>query len=57
MEKTVKQMERERSELTVRATMAEEQLKTYQQHMTKTTQDYQKKLRGLQDKMSVHPKY
>jgi hypothetical protein len=33
-------MEKERSELMVRATMAEEQLKALQEHLQKTTQDY-----------------
>eukprot|EP01017_Pseudomicrothorax_dubius_P051103 TRINITY_DN9773_c0_g1_i1.p1 TRINITY_DN9773_c0_g1~~TRINITY_DN9773_c0_g1_i1.p1 ORF type:complete len:111 (+),score=46.13 TRINITY_DN9773_c0_g1_i1:64-396(+) len=43
-EKTVKQLEKERSELMVRATMAEEQLRSLQDNMTKLTQDYQRKI-------------
>ncbi|KRX05294.1 P-loop containing nucleoside triphosphate hydrolase [Pseudocohnilembus persalinus] len=43
-EKTIKQMEKERSELMVRATMAEEQLNSMQEHLSKTTLDYQKKI-------------
>lgn len=39
-EKQGKQLEKERSELMVRCTMAEEQLKTIQEHLSKTTKDY-----------------
>lgn len=43
-EKSLKQLEKERSELMVRATMAEEQLRSMQENMTKLTQEYQKKI-------------
>ncbi|CAD8184449.1 unnamed protein product [Paramecium octaurelia] len=43
-ERSLKQLEKERSELIVRATMAEEQLKALQEHLAKQSQDYQRKL-------------
>lgn len=44
LEDVLKKLEKERSELSVRATMAEEQLKNMQEHMNNTIQNYQKKL-------------
>ena len=41
------QVERERSELSVRATMAEEQFKTMEAQLQKTTLNYQKKIAQL----------
>eukprot|EP00828_Plagiopyla_frontata_P003703 TRINITY_DN11192_c0_g1_i2.p1 TRINITY_DN11192_c0_g1~~TRINITY_DN11192_c0_g1_i2.p1 ORF type:complete len:540 (+),score=78.71 TRINITY_DN11192_c0_g1_i2:95-1621(+) len=49
-EKTIKQLEKERSELIVRSTMAEEQLKSLQEHLSKSTADYQKKILQYQKK-------
>ena len=47
LEKTIQQLEKERSELNVRATMAEEQLKNLQEFMNSTSQQYQKKILEL----------
>jgi len=47
LEKTISQIEKERSELSVRATMAEEQLKSFQELMNSTTGQYQKKILEL----------
>ena len=44
LEKTLGQLEKERSELSVRATMAEEQLKNMQEHLGTTTHSYQRKI-------------
>ncbi len=44
LETSVRELEKERSELKVRSTMAEQQLKTLQEHYNKASQDYQKKL-------------
>jgi len=44
LENAIKDSEKERSELKVRATMAEQQLKTLQEHFNKTTHEYQKKI-------------
>lgn len=44
LEKTLAQLEKERSELSVRSTMAEEQLKNLQEHLGTTTHTYQKKI-------------
>ncbi|OMJ83352.1 hypothetical protein SteCoe_15755 [Stentor coeruleus] len=44
LEEVLKNLEKERSELSVRATMAEEQLKSMQEHMNTTIQNYQKRL-------------
>jgi predicted nucleic acid-binding Zn-ribbon protein len=53
LEAAVRDLEKERSELTVRATMAEQQLKTLQECFKKTTQDYERKLNDLKKK-SIH---
>ena len=47
LEEVLKKLERERSELSVRATMAEEQLKNLQSHMESSVQNYQKKISEL----------
>ena len=43
-EKTLGQLEKERSELSVRATMAEAQLQNLTEHLTTNTHSYQKKI-------------
>lgn len=47
-QEVLKRLEKERSELSVRATMAEEQLKNLQEHMQGATQNYQKRIVELQ---------
>ena len=47
LESALRDLEKERSELKVRATMAEQQLKTLQEHYNKANQDYQKKILEL----------
>lgn len=47
LEDVLRKLERERSELSVRATMAEEQLKNMQTHMDASVQNYQKKISEL----------
>ena len=47
LEKTLAQLEKERSELSVRSTMAEEQLKNLHESMNATVQSYQKKIADL----------
>ena len=44
LEKSIEQIEKERSELNLRCTMAEEQLKNFQEMFNTTTQGYQKKI-------------
>lgn len=51
MESSVKEVEKERSELKVRATMAEQQLKTLQEHYNKASQDFQRKISELKKKL------
>jgi len=53
LEVSVRDLEKERSELTVRATIAEQQLKTLQDYFKKTTQDYEKRINDLKGK-STH---
>lgn len=43
LEKTLSQLEKERSELSVRATMAEQQVQSMQEYMTQAQQTYKKK--------------
>ena len=50
-EKNMKAFEKERTELMVRATMAEEQLKNLQEHLRTTTQEYSKKIYELKKKV------
>jgi len=47
LEEILKKLEKERSELSVRATMAEEQLKNMQEHMDSSVQNYQRKILEL----------
>lgn len=47
LEDALRRVEKERSELSVRATMAEEQLKNMQDHMNSSIQNYQKKIAEL----------
>ena len=47
LEEVLRKLERERSELSVRATMAEEQLKNLHESMNTTIQTYQKKIADL----------
>ena len=47
LEEVLKKLERERIELSVRATMAEEQLKNLQDHMNSSIQNYQRKISEL----------
>lgn len=47
LEKVLRDLEKERSELSVRATMAEEQLKNLQEHMNSSIQNYQRKIAEL----------
>ncbi|EGR27555.1 kinesin-like protein, putative [Ichthyophthirius multifiliis] len=46
-EKMIKSIEKDKSQLLVRATMAEEQLKQLQEHLQKSTLEYQKKIMEL----------
>ena len=47
LEEVLRKLEKERSELSVRATMAEEQLKNLQDHMNNSIQNYQRKIAEL----------
>eukprot|EP01022_Parablepharisma_sp_SALTPOND_P008815 TRINITY_DN136_c0_g6_i1.p4 TRINITY_DN136_c0_g6~~TRINITY_DN136_c0_g6_i1.p4 ORF type:complete len:619 (+),score=132.25 TRINITY_DN136_c0_g6_i1:11833-13689(+) len=51
LENAVHDLEKERSELKVRATMAEQQLKTLQGYYNKATQDYQRRLLEMKKKL------
>jgi kinesin family protein 11 len=51
LEEVLRKLEKERSELSVRATMAEEQLKNMQDLMDSTVQNYQRKLTELSRKL------
>ena len=53
LEKTIEQLERERSELNMRCTMAEEQLKNFQEMFNSTTQGYQKKILELNKRLEA----
>ena len=53
LEKSVQQLEKERSEFSVRATMAEEQLNSLQEHMSENTKQYQKKILELSKKLEA----
>lgn len=44
LEEVLRKLERERSELSIRATMAEEQLKNLNEHMNSSIQNYQRKI-------------
>jgi len=56
LEKSTQQLERERSEFAVRATMAEEQLKNFQELMNLTSQQYQKKILELNKRVKSYIK-
>ena len=47
LDEVMRKLERERSELSVRATMAEEQLKNLNEHMNSSIQNYQRKIADL----------
>ncbi|CAG9311298.1 unnamed protein product [Blepharisma stoltei] len=47
LEEVLRKLERERSELSIRATMAEEQLKNLNEHMNSSIQNYQRKISEL----------
>ena len=53
LEKSVQQLEKERSEFSVRATMAEEQLNSLQEHMSENTKQYQKKILELSKELEA----
>ena len=53
LENALKDLEKERSELKVRATMAEQQLNTLQGYYKKATQDYQRKITELRRKVET----
>ena len=48
MEKSLSELEKERSEFSARATVAEEQVKSMQELMSKSTTQYQRKIAQLQ---------
>lgn len=49
LEEILRKLEKERSELSVRATMAEEQLKNLNEHMNSSIQNYQRKIGELKN--------
>lgn len=53
LQKTIEQLEKERSELNMRCTMAEEQLKNFQDMFNSTTQGYQKKILELNKRLEA----
>ena len=53
LEKTIEELEKERSELNMRCTMAEEQLKNFQEMFNSTTQGYQKKILELNKRLEA----
>ena len=53
LEKSIEQIEKERSELNLRCTMAEEQLKNFQEMFNTTTQGYQKKILELNKRLEA----
>jgi uncharacterized alpha-E superfamily protein len=53
LEKTIEDLEKERSELKVRATMAQEQLKNLQEFMNSNSQQYQKKILELSKRVYI----
>jgi len=50
LENAIRDLEKERSELKVRATMAEQQLKTLQDHYDKATKEYQRNMVSMKKK-------
>ena len=53
LEKSIEQIEKERSELNLRCTMAEEQLKNFQEMFNTTTQEYKKKILELNKRLEA----
>ena len=53
LESTIENLEKERSELNMRCTMAEEQLKNFQEMFNTTTQGYQKKILELNKRLEA----
>ena len=53
LQKTIESLEKERSELNMRCTMAEEQLKNFQEMFNTTTQGYQKKILELNKRLEA----
>lgn len=53
LEKSIELLEKERSELNTRCTMAEEQLKNFQEMFNTTTQGYQKKILELNKRLEA----
>ena len=47
---SIKDLEKERSDLKLRATMAEQQLKTLQEHYNKSTYEYERRITELMKK-------
>lgn len=56
LERTIQQIEKERSELSVRSTMAEEQVRNFQELMNSTSQQYQKKILELNKRVNYNCK-
>jgi len=52
LEGAIKEVEKERSDLLVRATMAEQQFKTLQDHFKRMSQDYETKILGLKKRLA-----
>ena len=53
LQKSIEQLEKERTELSMRCTMAEEQLKNFQEMFNSTTQGYQKKILELNKRLEA----
>ena len=53
LQQTVEGLEKERSELTVKATMAEEQVKQYQEYINTSSMEYQKKIVELSNRLEA----
>jgi hypothetical protein len=53
LEKTIQQIEKERSELSVRATTAEEQLNNFQDLLNNTSQNYMKRILELSKRVKI----
>lgn len=57
LERTIQEIEKERSELSIRATMAEEQVNNFQALMNAASQQYQKKILELNKRVNLVFKY
>jgi uncharacterized protein (DUF3084 family) len=53
LQKSIEQLEKEKTELSMRCTMAEEQLKNFQEMFNSTTQGYQKKILELNKRLEA----